>query len=53
MKNHLRDPVNPLCGTRSSVFTSFAKKWKDVTCKKCMKTWEYKSYLSGKFKEKP
>lgn len=31
----------------------FAKKYAEVDCKKCMKTWTYKAYLEGKFKEKP
>jgi hypothetical protein len=30
-----------------------AKKFRDVTCKSCMQSWEYKQYLLGKFKEKP
>ena len=30
-----------------------AKSFKDVTCKSCMKSWEYKQYLLGKLVEKP
>lgn len=30
-----------------------AKKFKDVTCKCCMRSVEYKNYLAGMLKEKP
>ena len=32
---------------------TIAKAWKEVTCKNCMRTPLYKTYLAGKFKEKP
>ena len=56
MKNnkvHIRCLSSTLCGIKDHVFISFAKKWKDVTCKRCMRTWEYKQYLKGRYKEKP
>ena len=51
-KKHLIGLYNTLCG-RNSDDCIIAKKWKEVTCKTCMKTEEYKAYLAGKFREKP
>lgn len=48
-----------LCGmkyrnpNRFSIFPFLAKKYSEVTCKRCMKTENYKKYLAGKFREKP
>ncbi len=58
-KKHLSGLSRTLCG--KSIFPKapfpvtslIAKKFKDVTCKNCMRSWEYKQYLAGKFKEKP
>jgi len=59
-KIHLQGLSNTLCGVKTwpntHVFipqAKIAETFKEVTCKKCMKTKEYKSYLAGKFKEKP
>ena len=48
-KIHLNGLGLTLCGRDR---WSMAKKFKDVTCKSCMKSWEYKQYLAGKFIEK-
>lgn len=51
-KQHLIGLHNTLCG-KNSDDCIIAKSFKDVTCKSCMKSWEYKQYLAGKFREKP
>jgi len=51
-KKHLRGFSSTMCGKKEDIFTVFAKTFKEVTCKTCMKSWEYKQYLLGKFKEK-
>lgn len=58
-KKHLSLISHTLCG--KSIFPKapfpveslIAKNFKDVTCKSCMRSWKYKRYLLGKFKEKP
>ena len=58
-KIHLRGITYTLCGidTIKSIPTIFnisiAKLFKEVTCKRCIKTETYKQYLAGSFKEKP
>ena len=52
-KKHLRGLSDTLCGIKNRVFIRFIKRFKDVTCERCKKTWEYKLYLAGKFREKP
>lgn len=41
-----------ICGHKG-LFVSLAKTYKEVTCERCKKTWTYRSYLEGKFREKP
>ncbi len=55
-KIHLRGlSRTTLCGIELDILSSstFAKRWSSVTCKRCMRTQEYKAYLKGKFREKP
>jgi len=59
-KVHLYDICpNTLCGRNrwgKNLMTPtllMAKSFKEVTCKCCMRSEEYKQYLAGKFKEKP
>ncbi len=53
---HLRGFGHALCGKRTKIYHSgitFAKSYAEVTCKSCKRTETYRSYLAGKFKEKP
>ncbi len=54
-KIHLRALSLTLCGADFGILSSssFAKSFKSVTCKRCMRTETYKKYLAGKFREKP
>ena len=61
-KVHLREIMHTdatLCGINTAnepyrmTSIAFAKSYKKVTCKRCMCSETYKSYLAGKFIEKP
>lgn len=64
-KIHVRGFSKTLCGIiifpqniilpklKLFTITKIAKRFKDVTCKKCMKSREYQMFLKKKFKEKP
>ena len=56
-KKHLNSCFGiTLCGIEINIGTislRFAQTYKEVTCKRCMKSWNYKMYMDGKFREKP
>ena len=55
-KIHLRGLSRiTICGIELGFLGSstFAKSWGSVTCKRCMRSQEYKAYLAGKYIEKP
>jgi len=57
-KVHLQALYTTWCGLTLfsrdlQIIPKIAKSFKDVTCKRCIKSPVYKSYLAGRFKEKP